>query len=186
MSAAAVAGSRMADVPFIQAVQSRVARISVSASATRGNGAGVVAAGRSFLARLPLTAFANSRPSVFHQRLDAATNELSISLPAGARSWGLARKLLNIFLRDALYTTYRADAFKLQKVDALLEIPLDSITAGRLRKEAGRRKLPGWPRVKHLTPEVSKSYRLFAAQFAATKGIAPVHLDAHWWGHRDL
>ena len=78
----------MPNVPFIQAVQSRAARISVSASATRGNGAGVVAAGRSFLARLPLTAFATSRPNVFHRRLDTATGEMSVSLPAGARSWG--------------------------------------------------------------------------------------------------
>jgi hypothetical protein len=103
----------MPNVPFIQAVQSRAARISVSASATRGNGAGVVAAGRSFLSRLPLTDFATSRPEVFRQRLDTATDELSAAMPANARSWGLARKLLNIFLRDALYTTYLADAFKL-------------------------------------------------------------------------
>lgn len=176
----------MPNVPFIQAVQSRAARISVSASATRGNGVGVVAAGRSFLARLRLAAFATSRPNVFHQRLDTATGELSVSLPAGARSWGLARKLLNIFLRDALYTTYLADAFKLREAEALLEIPLDSITAGHLRKEAEGRKLPRWPGVKHLTPEVSKSYQAFAAQFAATKALAPVHLDTHWWGHRDL
>jgi hypothetical protein len=107
-------------------------------------------------------------------------------MPADARSWGLARKLLNIFLRDALYTTYLADAFKLQEAESLLEIPLDSITAGHLRKEDGGRMLPRWPGVKHLTPEISKSYQAFAAQFAATKALAPVHLDTHWWGHRNL
>lgn len=176
----------MPNVPFVQAVQSRAARISVGASATRGNGAGVVVAGRLFLARLPLIDFATRRPDVFHQRLDTATGKLSASLPAGARSWGLARKLLNIFLRDALYTTYLADAFKLQEAEALFEIPLDSITAGHLQKAAGGRTLPRWSGVKYLTPEVSNSYQAFAAQLAVTKAIARVHLDTHWWGHRDL
>lgn len=176
----------MPNVPFIQAVQSRAARISVSASATRGNGAGVVAAGRSFLSRLPLKDFATSRPELFRQRLDKATDELSAAMPFGAKSWGLSRKLLNIFLRDALYTTYLADEFKLQEAESLLEIPLDSITADHLRKETGGRRLPRWPGVKHLTPEVNKSYQSFAAQLAAIKALAPVHLDTFWWGHRTL
>lgn len=175
----------MQGVPFIEAVQARTARIACSASATRGQGAGVVRAGREFLAQLPLAQFAVKRQSLFQQRLNDATWLLYAALPRTGRSWGLARKVLNIFLRDALYTTYLADKYHLTDAEANVEVPLDSITARHLYQAAGRSELPPWPGVKHLTPEASASYQAYAMQLAASYGITRAHLDTYWWGHRE-
>lgn len=175
----------MPTVPFLEAVQSRAARIACGSSATRGQGAGVVSAGRQFLAQLPLAQFSVSRPRLFEQRLDETTRQLCASFPQSAQSWGLARKVLNIFLRDALYTTYLADKYGLKESEANLEVPLDSITARHLCKAAGRGVLPRWLGVKHLTPKASALYQAYAAKLAKSHGIARAHLDTYWWGHRD-
>jgi len=175
----------MPTVPFIEAVQTRAARIACSVSATRGQGAGVVASGREFLAQLSLAQFAVSRPTLFQHRLDEATQGLCSSFPKGGRSWGLARKVLNIFLRDALYTTYLSEKFALGRAEHCLEVPLDSITARHLCQAAGRGALPRWLGVKHLTPQASAAYQEFAAEYGVSHGIARAHLDTYWWGHRE-
>jgi N-glycosylase/DNA lyase len=88
---------------------------------------------------------------------------------------------LNIFLRDALYTTYLCDRFALERAEGLLEIPLDSITAKQLQDELGR-NLPRWPGVRRLTKAISDVYQEGARRVAAHRGIAPLHLDTYWWG----
>jgi hypothetical protein len=123
----------------------------------------------------------NTDPSVFHEHLDGETDRLRAALK-GAGSFGLARKLLNIFLRDALYTTYLAEAFELAHAEHLLEIPLDRIVADKLRENA---KLPRWLGVKHLTVEDSAAYQAAAAECAAGRDPpGRVHLDTYWWGER--
>lgn len=142
-----------------------------------------MSAGRQFLEQLPLAQFSVSQPRLFEQHLDITTEQLCASFPQSGQSWGLARKVLNIFLRDALYTTYLADILK--ESEANLEVPLDSITARHLCQAAGRGVLPRWLGVKHLTPEASALYQAYAAKLAKSRGIARVHLDTYWWGHRD-
>lgn len=175
----------MPTAPFLKAVQSHAARIACGSSATRGQGAGVVLAGRQFLAQLNLAQFSVSEPLLFKQRLDKATKQLCTAFPPNGQSWGLARKVLNIFLRDALYTTYLADGFRLKTGEANLEVPLDSITARHLCQSAGRGALPRWRGVRHLTPEASARYQACATELAKCHGISRVHLDTYWWGHRD-
>ena len=169
---------------FLRAVQARGARVSVTASATRKQGGGIVEPARAFLAVMPLSAFSTADPVVFTQRLNAATDELMATFPSESSSWGLARKLLNIFLRDCLYTSYLEAEHKLSAAEQLMEVPLDSISAAGLIEEASKGGLPRWPGVKHNTPQVSERYQDFAAQFAAKQGIARVHLDTYWWGER--
>jgi len=96
---------------------------------------------------------------MFRLRIDKATEDLRVALPHRARSWGLARKLLNIFLRDAMYTTYLREHFHLDRAEFLLEIPLDSITAKTLKKFASRGKLPTWRGVKYVTPATSMVFQ---------------------------
>jgi len=175
----------MKTVTFIDAVQARVARIACGVSATRGQGAGVVEAGRNCLSHLPLKIFAVSQRSLFEQRLDYATDLLCNSFPKKARSWGLARKILNIFLRDAFYTSYLVDKHALNKVEDYFEIPLDSITARKLREDGCYGSLPRWPGVKYLNSEVSELYQLCALDMAGEFRIARVHLDTYWWGYRE-
>jgi len=171
------------DQVFVEAVQARAARIAVSASATRGQRApGLVAAGREFCVQLDLSRFAVGRNAVFMSRLDGATGDLKAVLPHPGRSWGMARKLLNIFLRDALYSVHLAELYGLASAEAFLEVPLDSITAKQLRRVAPRGALPTWPGVKHLSPGISARYQQVAQREAERMGVARVHLDTFWWG----
>lgn len=171
----------MKQAEFLRVVQSRVARVAVGASTVRGRGhAGTVQAARSFFRRLDLKRF-GVQPVGFRVALDRETLELMKALPKAARHWGIARKLLNIFLRDCLYTTYLSQRFRLHRAEAALEIPLDSITAHHLRIAAGRSGLPRWPGVKHVSPELSARFQEVASVEAAKLGVSRVHLDAVWW-----
>src|SRR5262249_55604340 len=152
---------------FLRAVQQRCARVAVGASTVRGQRApGLVQAARAHLATLDLQQFGVSGPALFRRRLDRATERLARSLPLRGRSWGVARKLLNIFLRDALYTSYLREAFRLDRAEHLLELPLDSITAKRLQAEVGRGRLPRWQGVKRVSPAASTELQAAAAAIA--------------------
>ena len=151
----------------------------------RGAGsAGVVQAARIFLGEMPLSPFGTSSNSKFLSRLDKATNDLKRALPKRARHWGLARKALNIFLRDCLYTAYLRDEYDLALAERFFEVPLDSITGARLVKES-RKALSPWKTVRGLKPKISAKYQAVAATLAAEERIARVHLDAIWWGERE-
>jgi hypothetical protein len=130
---------------------------------------------------MDLTPFGVSRLSTFRARLDRRTADLQRFMPKGAKGWGTARKALNIFLRDAFYTTYLCKRYKLRRAEGVLEIPLDSITAKRLHEEQTL-ELPRWPGVRHLTVPVSDAYQEAARHIAYERDIAPIHLDTYWWG----
>lgn len=169
---------------FLKIIQGRTARAAISASATRAQGAsGVVALAREFASNLRLGPFGTTDRRAFERQLSRATDRLTRRLPKRARSWGLSRKLLNIFLRDCFYTRYLCEAFRLDEAERLYEVPLDSITARRIRKAVPN--LPRWRGVKHLERDASTAYQDAAAQVARRSGIARVHLDALWWGIRD-
>lgn len=172
----------MTDELILKAIQSRAARIAVGASTVRGRGnAGTVAAARTFLRRLDLSQFGAGTGVSFGEALDRSTEELRVALPRTARHWGIARKALNIFLRDCLYTTYLEAAFRLRTQEAAFELPLDSITALHLKRAVGRGALPPWPGVRHVTPSLSARFQEAATAEAARMGIPRVHLDAIWW-----
>ncbi len=140
---------------------------------------------RTFFARLDLSQFRARDRATFRKRLDRETRRLMGVLPRRARSWGLARKLLNMFLRDALYSTYLEDAYGLHLIQHLLEVPLDSISAKRILAASCSEGLPAWPGVKHLEPAVSEKLQAAAAKLARPYEVSPVHMDTIWWGARD-
>jgi hypothetical protein len=141
----------------------------------------VVAAGRPFLCELKLRRFAVPSVRRFRRELDRATDGLMRAFPKRARHWGLARKGLNIFLRDCLYTIYLREAYGLGIAEQFFEVPLDSLT-GRALYDASRRRLPRWRTVRGLKPDVSDEFQQVALGLASKQGIARVHLDAIWWG----
>lgn len=174
----------MKETRFLKMIQHRTARVAITASATRRQGAdGVVRCARDFVVSLKLAPFGTRDQRAFTRQLDAATRRLRACLPRRVATWGLARKLLNIFLRDSLYTSYLAKEHGLAAAERFLEIPLDSITAKRIRKEVP--ELPRWPGVKHLDPDRSAAYQAAALFIARQHGVARVHLDAYWWGARN-
>ena len=166
---------------LLKAIQSRTARVAITASASRGRGnAGVVKAARNFMRRLDLARFGKN-PAGFTRALNASTRSLRSKLPRRARHWGSARKLLNIFLRDCLYSSHLSSAFGLQRAETAFEVPLDSVTALCLKRESGRGHLPAWPGVRNLTPQLSKIFQDAAQVEATRRNVARVHLDAVWW-----
>lgn len=171
---------------FVRDIQIYTARSAVTASAARGQGApGLVAAARIHLASVTLAQFGTSSERRFRGALDRHTDSLAAALPRKGRSWGVARKLLNIFLRNAFYTTYLRDAFDLAVAEDWFEVPLDGIVAKRVRADLHALRLPRWTGVRNLTPALSHTYQDACRQLARARGVAPVHLDALFWGTRD-
>ncbi len=169
---------------FLRAIQRRTARVAVGPSAARGLvGGGVVAAARKFMATLRLRRFGTGDRLRYARQLDRSTEKLMRALPRKATSWGLSRKLLNIFLRDCLYTTHLSKAYGLVAAEEFFEIPLDSITAQAIRTVAP--ELPRWRGVKYLDSRTSLAYQTAALMIARERGLVRVHLDAYWWGSRD-
>jgi hypothetical protein len=169
---------------LLRSLQARAARIAIGPSSMRGAGSkGVVTAARNYLQNVSLLEFGTADAEIFRAALDRTTTELKRALPKASRHWGLARKGLNIFLRDCLYTVYLRDAFSLEAAERFFEVPLDSISGKALYEKSGRR-LPRWATVRGMTPALSDKYQAEASRLAAPKGIARVHLDAIWWGER--
>jgi hypothetical protein len=169
---------------ILAALQCRAARASLGASSMRGAGSrGVVGAGREFLSDLDLSRFSTPSERQFGSALDRATEGLIRAFPRSARHWGLARKGLNLFLRECLYTVYLRDAYNLGVAESLFEVPLDSFS-GRALREASLQPLPRWQTVRGLEKTVSDEFQRVAARLGRELGIARVHLDAVWWGQR--
>jgi len=113
--------------------------------------------------------------------LDRETILLQAVLPARGRKWGVARKLLNIYIRDCVYSAHLRSAYSLGRIEPFCEVPLDSITGKRLRESDEGATLPAWPGVGRLTPDVSAQYQAIATQIARTRRLRVVHLDVFWW-----
>ena len=167
---------------FLEMVQRKVAAASVGPSTVRGQCApGLVSAAHAHLSGVDLRQFSLTRPSAFQKRLDAQTDALLHDFPRGAKSWGAARKCVNLFLRDCLYNTYLSERYGLARAEALLELPLDSLVAGELRRLDSGGSLPRWPGLKHLESRDSVEFQAFARGIAEQQEVARVHLDGFLW-----
>ena len=113
--------------------------------------------------------------------LDRSTHLFLNDLPQGAKHWGAARKILNIFLRGVFYNKFLCEYYKLDCVEPWLELPLDSHVAKGLRSEKNGKLLPRWTTVIGLNHEINKKYQEFATLVAKKKGTNRVHLDIEYW-----
>ena len=167
---------------LLNAIAKRQAVAAIGASAARGQGAsGVVTAIREALCRVPLATFGVDDEARFVRQLDRITESVRKNLPRRAASWGLARKCLNIYLRDCFYNIYLNNHFELAKAESFFEVPLDSVVAKGLKSRRGRGELPRWPGVKNLKPTVSNEFQKAALDLSRTWGISRVHLDTYLW-----
>jgi hypothetical protein len=144
----------------------------------RGKGnTGVAKAARGFLANLKLDTFSVANEKDFACRLDEVTDSLASSFPVGAQHWGLARKCINIFLRDAFYNRFLSRP--IEHCEEWFEIPLDRVIADALQERY--RQLPKWQGVKGVTATLSSQYQASAKNMANSKGVARVYLDSELW-----
>ena len=167
---------------LVRNLQKLEAQLAVGPSTARGQGqGGIVNNLRESLFRVPLRRFSGIDDLRFATLLDTETDRIRRGLPPLARSWGLARKCLNIFLRDCTYNVHLRKAFKLSSIEALLEVPLDRKVVSEIKAEFPKRALPFWRGVRHLDPGESEVFQVAASEIATVWSIDRIHLDAAFW-----
>ena len=167
---------------FVATLRKRVASAAIGASTIRRMGPkGTAVRARRFLARVNLNRFRVNSKRDFDRVLNGATESFLRALPRKAKHWGLARKLLNLFLRDAAYNRYLSQRFGLRRVERWMEVPLDSHVGTQLRASSDGRHLPRWKTVVGLTSDVSAAFQKVATTVARRKGVTRVDLDVYYW-----
>ncbi len=106
---------------FLASVQNFIAN-AFSISVVRKMGpTGTLNCVRTFLKeKINFAEISTGDPSQYPQILVGLTEKLRLALPRDARHWGLARKCLNLFFRDALYNYYLREAYGLAKFEEYL------------------------------------------------------------------
>ena len=170
-------------------MQRRVAQVAIGPSTLRNQGApGVVAIAREFFEKnINLIEFRKVLETTeFPEYLDQLTLQLQRAFPRGGRSWGAARKGLNIFFRDSVYNKYLADYLDIPSNQTAnvtilrnLEIPLDKDVATELTRRFDN--LPKWTTIKRLDSKRSQLYQDAALDYADNLGLARIHLDLEFW-----
>lgn len=176
---------------MLRLLQERLGRTAIGASTARGMGpVGTIQAARSFLQACDLRSIKANTPQAYRRRLDELTDALIERLPVDAQHWGSARKFVNIFLRNCAYNRFMCEAYRLDRVEAWMEVPLDSHVAAGLKHDALEANLdltlPRWKTVIGLTPELSDSWQTVAHAIAQRGGIHRVHLDVRYWNGAHL
>ena len=162
-------------------MQRYVAKVGMTPSALRNLGAkGFVKAAIDFLSSVNLAPLVGVNPSTYPRWLDAPTNALMAAFPI--KLWGPARKAMNIFMVMASLNIFLRDAYGLGRFDDVLEVPLDNIVEGELRKFGLAQKLfptgfPQWDSIKNLDPPNSAKYQQIAQAMASQRGIPRGRLD---------
>ncbi|MFM0561434.1 hypothetical protein [Paraburkholderia sediminicola] len=172
--------------PFnlVDRLQVRAAMFAIGRSTLRSQGApGMVAQARKFLRKVDLRRFSVATLDQFMDVLEEHTGLLADEFPGKGRgNWGAARKSLNIFLRDVLYSRYLCEYYKLAVLEPWLEVPLDSnVHKGLLSDVDNPKTMVPWPGVKALTAEVSSELQSVALSVAKSLDVARVHLDVRYW-----
>ena len=174
---------------FIRRLHRRIAQISVGASALRNQGAGgIVKICRDYFENsIDLTEFKTEVESGnFDAYLNRNTNQLIKKFPENGKSWGAARKGLNLFFREVVYNFYLANFLGIptdrqgnEKFLEHLEIPLDKDVATGLTHKFS--ELPRWKSIRELTLEESNAYQEYALIYARELKVPRIHLDLEFW-----
>lgn len=179
----------MKDENLINKLQRRIAQVSVGASALRNQGAkGIIEICREYFENsVDLEEFRKEVESDNYKRyLDRNTKELLERFPENGKSWGAARKGLNLFFREVVYNFYlanhlgiSADKEENRKTLTRLEVPLDKdVATGLIEKFP---ELPKWVSIRKLTKVESQIFQDAAFEYAEKLRIPRIHLDLEFW-----
>jgi hypothetical protein len=168
---------------FIIDLKKFTAVTAVGVQALRRQGAGVISNIQKYLDTLDLSQTTSLRDQdAFISWLDEVTDALVEKYTV---SWGAARKAISLFLRACFYNRYLYVEYGLDHLETWLEIPLDQVIAGQLRKEMrkkpGRGLLPSWNGLRELDKEDSEQFQQCASQMATDEKLSRVHLDVGLW-----
>jgi hypothetical protein len=167
--------------PPIGLIQKRIANTSVGTSTVRGQPKGTAIIARKQLQSVNLKDFSDASEDQFTNVLDAYTEKLKNKLPSN--SWGIARKVLNIFLFQAAHDVFLNRNYTLDKITRYLEVPLDNPNAKKLKKIAkSEGKNLYWKNIYSLVPETSNQFQEYARKYAYQKyNCERCYLDIFWW-----
>lgn len=174
---------------LIELVQKRIANISVGASTVRGQPKGTKGIAIDYLQSVNLKDFSDvTGEAHFKNLLDKRTNELKDKLPSSPRGrWGIARKVLNIFLFQAVHDILLNRNYTFDKIITYLEVPLDNKNAKKLKKFAKERGINlDWKNIHSLDPETNMRFQEYAKQCARLPeyDCERCYLDVYWWRER--
>ena len=164
---------------FLTVMQKFIAIESIASSALRGQKSGPIGKARDVCALIDLAKLSSLGEEEFKAELDDTTKALLRKLQLTPKSWGVARKAINLFLRHSLYNRYLSKAYHLEKIEPFLESPMDGVVGNILREECN--ELPAWPGLKHLSQADHEKYQLYIKAVANESRMSPVHLDIYLW-----
>ena len=175
----------MTGIDIHHLTQARNAQITVGPSAIRGQPEGTKKAAVKYLKNLDLKDFQNVTEKRFKEILDEKTGELQKELPSN--SWGMARKIMNIFLIQCFHDKYLSEKYQLDGIIDFMELPLDNKNAKKIKEEADNewKQLPRWINITSLKKTTCEKYQECAKEIAKKKGIERYQLDLCWWREED-
>ncbi|MBI2575207.1 hypothetical protein HYV82_04970 [Candidatus Woesearchaeota archaeon] len=163
-------------------VQKRIANICVGASTVRGQPKRTVDEARKYLKSIKLEEFSTSGDeSQFKVLLDNHTGLLKEKFPS--KSWGMSRKVLNIFLFQASHDILLNRHYALDGIIPYLELPLDNPNAQRLVKFAKSKNVElEWKNIRSLKPETNEQFQEVAKRCAHDEiQWDRCYLEVCWW-----
>lgn len=167
-------------------MQRYTATVGITASALRNLGPGrFVQTAREFLGGLDLSPLATLDSSEYPKWLEVQTQALMSKFPRPF--WGPARKAINIFMTMASLNRFSYEAYALERLAYVLEVPLDNVVEGKLRKFGRNRRLftqgefPKWKSIKVLDSINSEKYQQIAQTMAKELEIPRARLDVVLW-----
>lgn len=181
----------MTEQQFYQLLHRRLSQIAVGASAIRNQGSsGLIKILRQYFeTKIELDIFIESlvEETKYSDFLNEHTSKILLLFPDKAQSWGAARKGLNLFLREIVYSNFFSHRFSLpdnfeqfNQVVKFMEVPLDKDVANGLISDSNG-QLPRWVNIKNLTHTLSDIYQNQAAIIAEKENVARVNLDLKYW-----
>ena len=171
-------------MPLINLIQERIANISVGSSTVRGQPKKTKEIVINYLKKsINLNEFSDIKDeSQFKILLDNHTDSLKEQIPS--KSWGITRKVLNIFLFQVSHDIFLNKKYGLDKIIPYLELPLDNPNAKKLKEEFAKSegKKLDWKNIKSLKPNVNKEFQEYAQRYAKKEyNCERCYLDVYWW-----
>lgn len=185
----------MNEKQFLKLNHRRLAQIAIGASAIRNQGgSGLVEILRTYFEKeinLKMFVSSLSNEKRYKRFLNTHTENILKRFPKGAKSWGAARKGLNLFLRDIVYNKFfsqkysiPADFEEFNYFIRFMEIPLDKDVASQIYRNSNA-ALPKWTNIKKLTPVINDLFQQQAYVLGRSQGIARVNLDLVYWRSKE-
>jgi len=176
----------------LDALQTYVAAASVGPSTVRSYPGETKSICQRHLSSLNLRPLRQGSPSDFRTFLTRQTQSLirklssNSALPIPESYFGVARKVVNIFLHNAYYNQFLCEHFSLWRHVESYEVPLDSKVARGIRADSRSLGLAfepswEWSSLRAFDASTNQRYQELARAIAESMATYRVHLDDYYY-----